>query len=235
MLEVLQNKGQIKLAREAMKRQGRSVLETTFPRLVRRLGLSRGLPVGDFVKSWDVSLTLDFVANHLPLDARVLDLGAYCSEVPVALARMGHTGVHAVDLNPDLLNMPNADQVKYCVSDFMSTPFPSHTFDAVTAISVIEHGYDPERLFCEVSRLLRSGGHFLASFDYWPEKIDTAETRFFDMSWLIFSRQDVEAMLAVAKRYGLSPFGELKYQADERAIHCSGFDYTFGWLALRKE
>jgi SAM-dependent methyltransferase len=235
MLEVLQNKEQIKSARKEMKLRGRSVVETTLSKLVRRLGLSRGLPVGDFVKSWDVGLTLDFIATKLPLDAPVLDLGGYCSEVPVALVRMGHTGVHAVDLNPDLLNMPNADQVKYCVSDFMSTPFPSDSFDAVTAISVIEHGYDPERLFSEVGRLLRPGGYFLASFDYWPEKIETAGTRFFDMSWLIFSRQDVENMLTVAKRYGLSPFGDLKYQSDERAISCSGFDYTFGWLVLRKE
>ncbi|MEK7097308.1 MAG: class I SAM-dependent methyltransferase, partial [Patescibacteria group bacterium] len=144
MLEVLQGKEQIKAAREAMKCQGRSVLEGRLAKAMRRLGVSKGLPVGDLVKSWDVARTLDFIDAHLPKDARILDLGAYCSEVPVALARMGFTGVHGVDLNPNVIAMPHANCVQYSVSDFMNTPFPSASFDAVTAISVIEHGYEPE-------------------------------------------------------------------------------------------
>lgn len=235
MLEVLQSKDQIKAARETMKRQGRSVLEGRLAKAMRRLGISKGLPVGDLVKSWDVARTLDFIDTHLPRDARILDLGTYCSEVPVSLARMGFTGVHGVDLNPNVTAMPHADCVQYSVSDFMNTPFPSASFDAVTAISVIEHGYEPERLFAELGRLLRPGGYFIASFDYWPEKVNTGSMRFFDMSWLIFSQQDVELMLDVAKRHGFSPAGELHPQSDERAIHCMGYDYTFGWLVLRKD
>jgi SAM-dependent methyltransferase len=235
MLEVLQSKEQIKAAREAMKRQGRSVLENGLAKAMRRLGISKDLAVGDQVKSWDVSRTLDFISNNLPKDARILDLGAYCSEVPVALARMGFTGVCGVDLNPNVTAMPYADRVQYSVSDFMGTPFPASSFDAVTAISVIEHGYEPERLFSELGRLLRPGGYFIASFDYWPEKIDTGNTRFFDMSWLIFSQQDVADMLDVAKRHGLRPVGTMNPASSERAIHCMGYDYTFGWVVLRKD
>lgn len=235
MLKVLQNKQEIQTAREAMVRQGRSVLEGGLRKALRKLHLSKSLPVGDMVKSWDVARTLDFLDSKLPKDARILDLGAYCSEVPVALARMGFTAVHGVDLNPHVSAMPHADVVKYSVSDFMGTPFPAASFDAITSISVIEHGYNPERLFAEVGRLLRPGGYFIASFDYWPEKIDTGDTRFFDMSWLIFSQDDVTAMLRAASSFGLSPAGELSPQAQERAIHCLGYDYTFGWLVLRKE
>jgi SAM-dependent methyltransferase len=235
MLEVLQSKAQIKALREAMEQQGRSVLEGWLGKSLRRIGLAKGLPVGDMVKSWDVASTLDFIDKHLPKDAHILDLGAYCSEVPVSLAQMGFTGVHGVDLNPNVTAMPHADRVHYSVSDFMNTPFDPASFDAVTSISVIEHGYEPERLFSELGRLLRPGGYFIASFDYWPEKIDTGNTRFFDMSWLIFSEQDVMSMLEVAKRHGFSPAGELHPQSEERAIHCMGFDYTFGWLVLRKD
>ncbi len=235
MLEVLQNNKQIVEARMAMKKQGRSVLEGRLAKLIRRIGLAKGLPVGDMVKSWDVGRTLDFIDTHLPKDARILDLGAYCSEVPVSLANMGFTGVHGVDLNPNVKAMPHADRVQYSVSDFMNTPFPQASFDAVTAISVIEHGYEPERLFAELGRLLRPGGYFIASFDYWPEKIDTGNTRFFDMTWLMFSEQDVKAMLEVAKRHGLSPAGDLRPQSAERAIHCMGYDYTFGWIVFRKD
>ena len=234
MLDVLKNINQINQARMAMEQQGRSALEGWLAKGIRRIGLAKGLPVGDIVKSWDVARTLDFIDGHLPIDARILDLGAYCSEVPISLARMGYTGVHGVDINPNVTAMPYADRVHYSVSDFMNTPFESASFDAVTSISVIEHGYEPERLFSELGRLLRPGGYFIASFDYWPEKIDTGNTRFFDMTWLIFSEQDVRSMLEVAKRHGLSPAGELHPQSGERAIHCMGFDYTFGWLALRK-
>ena len=131
--------------------------------------------------------------------------------------------------------MPHADRVRYHVSDFMSTPFDAGSFAAVTAISVIEHGYAPERLFAELGRLLRPGGYFIASFDYWPEKIDTGDTRFFDLSWLIFSEQDVQQLISEAARHGLQAAGELNPAANERPIHCQGFDYTFGWLVLRKD
>lgn len=235
MFEVLQKKQQIQEARDAMVRQGRSVLGVGLPNVLRKLRLSKSLAVGDMVKSWDVARTLAFIEQKLTKDARILDLGAFCSEVPVALARMGFRGVHGVDLNPAVSTMPHADAVKYSVSDFMHTPFPPASFDAITSISVIEHGYDPESLFAEVGRLLKPGGYFIASFDYWPEKINTGDTRFFDMSWLIFSRQDVDAMLSVAQTHQLSPEGGVSPQAKDRAIHCAGYDYTFGWLVLRKD
>jgi 2-polyprenyl-3-methyl-5-hydroxy-6-metoxy-1,4-benzoquinol methylase len=56
--------------------------------------------------------------------------------------------------------MPCADRVQYSVSDFMNTQYMPNSFDAVTAISVIEHGYEPERLFAELGRLIRPGGVF---------------------------------------------------------------------------
>lgn len=235
MLNILKNRNQIKQARAAMREQGRSALEGTLAKALRRIGLGQSLPIGDVVKSWDVARTLDFINNQLTKDARILDLGAYCSEVPVSLARMGFTAVHGVDLNPNVITMPHADRVQYSVSDFMNTTYETESFDAVTAISVIEHGYEPQRLFAELVRLLRPGGYFIASFDYWPEKIDTGTTRFFDMTWLIFSEQDVKSMLKEAERHGLRPAGELHPEAAERAIHCLGFDYTFGWLVLCKD
>ncbi|MBM3389949.1 MAG: class I SAM-dependent methyltransferase [Betaproteobacteria bacterium] len=235
MMQVLKNKSQIKASRQKLLQMGGGRLEGVLTKVLRRLGVHKKLSVGDMAKSWDVALTLEFIEAQFPKDARILDLGAYCSEVPVLLANMGFTGVHGVDLNPNVKAMPHADRVQYSVSDFMSTPFPQAIFDAVTAISVIEHGYEPERLFTELGRLLRPGGYFIASFDYWPDKINTGNTRFFDMTWLIFSEQDVGAMLEVAKRHGLSPAGDLHPQSAERAIHCMGYDYTFGWLVLRKD
>jgi SAM-dependent methyltransferase len=234
MLEVLQSIDQYREARDELRRRQRSALEATPLRWLRRLGLAPGLPVGEFNKSWDVMRTLALIEERLPKDAAILDLGAFCSEVPVALAMMGYTQVHGIDLNPDIARMPFADRVKYAVGNFMNTSYPDASFDAITAISVIEHGYDPQALLSEVGRLLRPGGVFLASFDYWPEKIDTGNTTFFDLSWLIFSQQDYREMLEVAASHGMRPLGEEHPQASARAVQCAGFDYTFAWMALQK-
>ncbi|MFH1818261.1 MAG: methyltransferase domain-containing protein [Thiobacillus sp.] len=234
MLEVLQTKNQISEARRVMARRGLSTLEGAVSKFLRRFGLNSGLLVGDYIKSWDVLQTLGFIESHLSRDAAILDLGAFCSEVPVALGRMGYAQVHGIDLNPALKSMPDADKIKYDIGNFMSTPYPDASFDAITAISVIEHGYEPERLYSEISRLLRPGGYFIASFDYWPDKIDIGTTTFFDMSWLIFSQGDVEEMLKMASRHGLQPVGGLQPAAKEQAVHCIGYDYTFAWLALQK-
>lgn len=235
MLEVLQSRNQFQEARRAMEARSRSALEPSVVRTLRRWHLMPGLSVGEFNKSWDVARTLDLIEQRLPRDAAILDLGAFCSEVPVALAKMGYTAVHGIDLNALVQQMPYADRVRYTVGDFTKCPYPDGSFDAITAISVIEHGYDPERLLGEIGRLLRPNGLFIASFDYWPEKIDTGATTFFDLSWLIFSEQDVKAMLEVAARHGLAALGELHPAASERPVRCAGFDYTFAWSVLQKK
>jgi SAM-dependent methyltransferase len=234
MLQVLQTRQQIDDARRVMASKSISLIETFGGKLARKLGLSRHLPVGDKIKSWDVMATIDHINNHLDRDSCILDIGAYCSELPVALNMLGYKNVHAIDLNTDIRNMPRNDQVKYEVGNFLSTSYEAAKFDAVAAISVIEHGYQPEKLFAEVSRILKPGGCFIASFDYWPQKIHTGGTQFFGMSWLIFSRQDVDAMIKFALAYGLEPIGELTFASLERPIHCLGFEYTFAWMVWRK-
>jgi SAM-dependent methyltransferase len=116
----------------------------------------------------------------------------------------------------------------------MTTPWADGMFAAVTAMSSMEHGFDPERLLDEVVRLLRPGGLFIASTDYWPQKVDTSDVTLYGMTWTIFDRSDVEAFLAIAARKGLHPIGPLDFAADEAPIFVHGKHYTFGWLALEK-
>jgi len=234
MLLVLRSESQISEARRKMRRRGISLVDTALRRFLRRASLVRSLQVGDELKSWDVLTTLEFIENALPRQAAILDIGAYASEVPLSLARLGFSNVAAVDLNPGLRQMPHQDKIRYEVGDFMACPFAAGTFDAVTATSVIEHGYDPVRLLGEISRVLRPGGYFLASMDYWPEKIDTHDQKIFGMSWMIFSKDDILDLVAQARNFGLFPCGELDYEAAGPLVRHAGHGYTFGWLALRK-
>jgi len=233
-MDVLQTKPEIKAARKRLKEMGADAADAAFIALLKRNRLLPGKAVGDQLKSWDVWKTVSFIRQNLPIDAAVLDLGAYACEILPALHQLGYRSLTGVDLNPNLSAMPYQESIRYLVGNFLETTLHDGTFDAITAISVIEHGYQPERLCAEVSRLLKSGGYFLASIDYWGDKIDTSGITVFGLDWLIFSRSDVDRLIEVADLYGLEPVGSIKLDASDALIHWQSRDYTFAWLALRK-
>lgn len=233
-LDVLRSRTQIEAARQELAKKGISFIEPPWRSILRRFGLGRGVMVGDFVKSWDVLETLLFLEAHVQKNEPILDIGCYASEALVALHKLGYINLTGVDLNPRLQQMPYSGLIRYETADFMHTRFEDASFAAITAISVIEHGFQAVPLLKEMSRLLKPGGYFVASFDYWPEKIDTTGVKFFDMDWLIFSKQDVGEFVKQAAGHGLVPVGELKYDAKDKAIDCGGKQYTFAWMVLKK-
>ena len=233
-MQVLKNKDQIDQSRHAMETMGVSAIDSSAVVLMRALRLVRGVAVGDRQKSWDVLHALEFINKEVAKGEAIADIGCFASEVLVSLHKAGYSNLTGIDLNPKLSKMPNADAIRYQVSDFMMTPFEDGSFKAITSISVIEHGYRPEALLKEVARLLQPGGYFIASFDYWPDKIDTTGTTFFGMDWLIFSRGDVEQLVKMAEGHGLLPTGKLEFDGNDKVIHCAGKDYTFALLTLRK-
>lgn len=235
MLEILQSADEIAAARKTLNKRGLSCLQGWGGRVLRRLGLQgREIAVGEYLKSWDVLRTVAFIEEHVPSRRSVLDIGAYASEILVILHRLGFTDLHGIDFNRQVHRMPGADAIRFVVGDFYASPYPNQSFNAITAISVIEHGFDGPRLFREISRLLRPGGFFIASFDYWPEKIATDNMRPFGLSWDIFSDQETASLLTDAEDFGLHPVGGLSYNTAERPVRWEGKDYTFGWMALQK-
>ena len=201
---------------------------------LRRMRLLSRQEIGDALKSWDVLHTADFAVKYVKKNEPVLDIGAFASEIPIILHRLGFTDLSGVDLNPAVRRMPYADKIRYSVSDFLKTPFANDSFSLITAISVIEHGFRPRALFEEIGRLLKPGGFFVASFDYWPEKISTEGIQMFGMDWRIFSKSEVEEMIQTAGSYGLRPQGAIDLDADQKPITFFDRSYTFAWLALQK-
>lgn len=234
-LEVLQSPQQIMEGRRTLQRRGLSFLTPKWQNWLSHYRLVSGIRVGDELKSWDVLKTVEFIERHVAKDAAVLDIGAYASEVPPALCRMGYQRVSALDLNPDLAKMPLADRIDYRIGNFLEAPFAAGSFTAITAISVIEHGFNSEQLVAEMSRLLNSGGYFIASFDYWPEKISTDGQDIFGMSWTIFSQTEIENFIATAGSKDLKPFGPMNFSAADKPISCFDRDYTFAWMVLQKQ
>lgn len=233
-MQVLQEKQQISKARQELLNRGASLADSPFRALMRKCGLIRGLAVGDMVKSWDVLTTINFLETHVKKDDPILDIGCYSSEVIVALHKLGYSRLTGADLNPNLKKMPYQDFINYEISNFMNTTFEDSSFQAITSISVIEHGFDAPSLLREMSRLLRPGGYFIASIDYWKEKVDTSGTKFFGMDWKIFSKKEIAAFITEAAAYGLFPVGEMMYDGKDKVIDCGRKQYTFAWLALEK-
>jgi SAM-dependent methyltransferase len=231
----LRSMDQIRAARTELQRRHLGYEPPLMTRLFIKLGLTRGWELGDWLKSWDVLQTANFLENYVSRDDPILDLGAYGSEILIILTRLGFSALHGIDLDPRLESMGVKDQANLEVGDFYETPYQGERFSAVTAISVIEHGYREPELFAEVSRLLRPGGYFVATFDYWPEKIDTTGMDLFGMDWRIFSAREIESMLKSARRFGLVPTGEVDLRIEQPVIHWGGKSYTFGWMAFKKD
>jgi len=196
-------------------------------RMVRRL-LRRPDPAL-VLKTWDVQRSVDAFVARLDPDDAILDIGCFACDMLPALKRLGYRNLSGIDLNPAVLQMPDADVIDYTVGDLLSTPWPDGHFAGISAISVIEHGVPDDELCREVSRLLRPGGIFVFTTDYWPQKIVTTE-RMFDRDWRIFDVTEIEALVAVARRHKLHPIvdpGSMIRDAQSPPIHFAGKDYTF--------
>jgi SAM-dependent methyltransferase len=237
-MKVLRSATEIELARSELVRRGVSALRPSHR--IGRFLIDRGWypfrHLGDYKKSWDVLQTLTFIESHLSKSASILDLGCFGSELPATLSRTGFTNLHGVDLDPRLGDAEAVPNVHFTRGDYFQAPYRSTTFDALTAISVIEHGYDPDRLIHEASRLLKPGGFFILSFDYWPEKLDTGEQRLFGMPWAILSKDDVAKLVSVAREVGslVEVESDRSSASPAPVISFSGRRYTFAWMVLQK-
>jgi len=232
--EVLLSQAQNVKARTEMTRRGLSCTSSLFKRILRKVHFIGGVSVGECNKSWDVLKSVEFIEKNVLPDKAVLDIGAYGSEMLCLLHQLEYSDLTGVDLNPKIIQMPHQDKIRYFKIDFMQTSFDSASFDAVTAISVIEHGFDSHKLLAELSRLTKPGGYLIASVDYWPSKIDTSGMYPFGMPWNIFSKDELLAFFKEAATFGYQLCGDMHLDVIEPSILWKGKRYTFAWFALKK-
>lgn len=234
MLEILKSMDDVIKAREILKHRQINSLSNPLQRFLSKWRFVKEVPVGELIKSWDVLKSIEFIEKHISSEEPILDIGAFASEILVILRKLGYSNLTGIDLNPLIVEMPDREVIRYDIGNFLETSYQDGAFSAITAISVIEHGFDSERLLDEIVRLLRVGGYFITSFDYWPSKIDCSELRPFNMSWTIFSEGELVQFVDDARAHGMQPVGPLNFATEEKPIAWQGKNYTFGLLALQK-
>jgi SAM-dependent methyltransferase len=91
---------------------------------------------------------------------RLLDVGCGAGNMIHHLSRYGQ--VKGIEIDPRPVNM--ARRRGYDVDQFDATqpmPFAKHSFDAVTALDVIEHNRDDLAILADSYRVLKPGGHIV--------------------------------------------------------------------------
>lgn len=168
---------------------------------VQRLRLP---PVTDPPKNWDSLAGLDLVLRTTDRKARIFDAGGemYSMILPW-LFLYGYRNLIAGNLvfSKKIRKGP----ITYEYSDIINTRFPNRYFDAVTCLSVIEHGVDLNAYFREMARIIRKGGILITSADYYETPIDTRGQQAYGVPIHIFTKEEIlQAVELATKRYGFS-------------------------------
>jgi SAM-dependent methyltransferase len=198
---------------------------------VRSLGL---VPHdGTHHKNWDTLASLSAILRTTTPSARILDAGsAIRSKILPWLAAYGYTSLVGIDLS--FRSKLRVGDILYLPGDLTQTSFPDGHFDAVTCISVIEHGVDPARYFDEMWRILKPGGILITSTDYWPERLDTSGLDAWDAPWTIFDRTSLQQVVDTGKARGFLLEGPLALDAQAPVVSWRQRHYTFAYVAMRK-
>ncbi|HET9655572.1 MAG TPA: class I SAM-dependent methyltransferase [Kineosporiaceae bacterium] len=189
----------------------------------------------DRPKNWDALGAVATVLAECGTQARVLDAGSarYSPVLPwLRLYGLSDLVGNNLEFGADV----RRDGVLFRYGDVTATDFPDGRFDAITCMSVIEHGVPMDAFLAESARLLRPGGVLVVSTDYDADPPDTSGVVMYGQPVHIFSPDEIHALVARAATHGLDLLGDLALEHAERPVHWrrTGLDYTFVRLAFRR-
>ena len=199
---------------------------------VQRLGLP---PVPDLPKNWDSLAALDLILRTTDTRSRIFDAGGeWYSMILPWLCLFGYKNLTVGNLVFD--KKIHRGTIVYEHSDITSTKFSNGSLDAVTCLSVIEHGVDLNAYFKEMSRIIRDGGILITSTDYYDTPIDTMGQEAYGAPIHIFTKDEITQALELATRYGFSLMFPIELRSAEKVVHWKQYDlrYTLVIFSLQK-
>jgi hypothetical protein len=195
-----------------------------------------GLPlISDAPKNWDSLAALDLILRCTDKKARIFDAGGelYSMILPW-LFLYGYRNLSAGNLVFE--TSVKKGPIVYRYSNITKTEFDSNAYDAITCLSVIEHGVNLRSYFCEMSRILKPGGVLITSADYFETEVDTRGQVAYGVPIHIFAREEIAQALEIAGQFGLTLTSPIDLSAEEKIVNWKEYDlnYTFVIFSLRK-
>jgi SAM-dependent methyltransferase len=192
---------------------------------VTRLGLPA---MQDRPKNWDSLAALALILERTDQSAHVLDAGSetYSMILPW-LSMYGYR--HLIGCNLVFDKPGRMGPIRYEYGDITATAHPDGAFDAVTCLSVVEHGVDVNAYFREMSRLLRPGGLLITSTDYYETPVETFGRNAYGAPIHVFHKAEMLEVFSLAGKWGFELLSPIDLAAREKVVEWKqhGLSYTF--------
>ena len=190
----------------------------------------------DLPKNWDSLAALDVILKNTNSEDKILDAGAEIYSVILPwLYVYGYRNLQGINLvfNRETQRGP----ITYNYGDITQTNFPDQNFNAITCLSVIEHGVDLKAYFQEMSRLLKPGGILITSTDYYADSIDTKNQVAYGVPIHIFNREEILEAFKIAEIFNLYLTTDIDLECQEKVVNWKDYDldYTFIVFTMQKK
>jgi SAM-dependent methyltransferase len=188
-------------------------------------------PCGDAAKTWDTLGALREVLTRTTPAAAVLDAGAelYSRLLPW-LYLYGYRNLIGNNLVFD--GALQQGPIRYEQGDITSMRFAAASFDAVTCLSVIEHGVNLDAFFREMARVLKPGGVLVTSTDYFEAPTDTRGLAAYGVPIHVFTKPEILEAVEIAKGHDLHLTGPLDPSTQDRVVHWTVHDLRYSFIAF---
>lgn len=188
------------------------------------------LPVmPDLPKNWDSLAALDLIFKNTNKKANIFDAGGELYSVILPwLFLYGYKNLTAGNL---IFKKPiKKGPIIYKYNDITQTEFDNETFDAITCLSVIEHGVDLNLYFSEMSRILKKGGILITSTDYFETPIDTKDQFSLGVPIHIFNKDEIVKALNIADHFGLKLKEPIDLSSKEKVVNWEDYNLQFTFI-----
>ncbi len=187
-------------------------------------------------KNWDSLIALNLITQNIARSAVILDAGGEQTSLILHwLYQLGYSNLNCLNLTFN--KRIKRGNIEFFPGNLTKTPFPNNYFDAITCISVIEHGVDEIKYFKEMYRILKKGGLLITSMDYWENELDRTNGLAYNNPIYIYNKNSVKNLLEKALKQGFILFGpEIDLKCQNKVVKWRKFnlDFTFLIFSLEK-
>jgi len=202
-------------------------------------------------KNWDLFHMIKIIEEKVPRSGYILDVGTSGCPILEALLRRGYSNLYGIDYNlllrekfhrvvmgalhrRDFRIFCGYTPIRLKKGNFCQSSYPDNYFDAITSLSVIEHGIEWEDYFEEMSRILKPGGYLLTSTDYWYHNLPTDQITAYGYPMKVFTPSEIKQGLYIAFQYGFKKIDATIPDCVDPCVTWNGFRFTFLLFVLQK-